>query len=158
MSEENVEIVRRHLAPYEGQDIVPAFREMVEQLGPTPESDAVLALWAEDPAWSHVHRDVVWETFGGGPLDAKMAGPAEVGRWWATDWANAWEAYTYRVVEYRDLGEWVLTRVEVRATGRGGIPVDMRTFEIRKVRDGKIAVIKVFALEADALEAAGLSE
>jgi hypothetical protein len=158
MSAEDVAIVRRHLAPYEGQDVVPVFREIVDQLGPAAEPDAVLAAWAEDPAWRHVHPEVVWETFGGGPLDAKMAGPAEVGSWWATDWAEAWEAYAYRIVEYRDLGEWVLTPVDVRATGRGGIPVEMRTFEIRKVREGKVAVVKVFLTEAEALEAAGLSD
>jgi hypothetical protein len=34
----------------------------------------------------------------------------------------------------------------------------MRTFEIRKVREGKVAVVKVFLTEAEALEAAGLSD
>jgi hypothetical protein len=52
----------------------------------------------------------------------------------------------------------VLTSVDVRATGRVGIPVEMRTFEIRKVRDGKIAVCRIFGTERRALEAAGLSE
>ena len=97
------------------------------------------------------------EVTGGGPLDVKATGPTEVARWW-TDWADAWDSYVYRVVEYRDVGEWVLASVDVRARGRGGIPVEMRAFEIRSVRDGKIAVSKVFATEAQALEAAGLSE
>ena len=157
MSEENVEVVRRHLEPYDGEDIVPVFRKALNRLGAAPEPDAVLDLWAEDPSWRHIHPEFVLELTGGGPLDVKATGPAEVARWW-TDWADAWDSYVYRVVEYRDLGEWVLTSVDVRATGRGGITIEGPAFEIRSVRDGKIVVQKVFATEADALEAAGLSE
>jgi hypothetical protein len=51
----------------------------------------------------------------------------------------------------------MLTPVDVRATGRGGIPVEMRTFEIRTVRDGKIDLARVYSTEAEAL-AAGLRE
>jgi ketosteroid isomerase-like protein len=157
MSRENVELVRRHLVPYDGQDFVPVLSEAVDRLGPEPESDAVLALWAENPSWRHLHPEVVWEIAIRGPVDVKVTGPIEMLRWWA-EWLELWESYVYRAVEYRYLGEWVLTSVDVRATGRGGIPVEMRTFEIRKVRDGKIAVCRVFGTERRALEAAGLSE
>jgi hypothetical protein len=157
MSQENVEMVRRHLDPYEGEDFVPVLSEAVEELGPEPQPDAVLALWAEGPSFRHLHQEVAWEVAIGGPLDVEATGPTEILRWWA-EWLEVWESYVYRAVEYRDLGEWVLTPVEVRATGRGGIPVEMRTFEIRRVRDGKIDVCRVFGTEQQALEAAGLSE
>ena len=157
MSQENVELVRRHLEPYDGKDLVPVLREAVDRLGPAFERQAVLDWWAEDPAWRYVHPEAVWEVAAGGPLDVKAAGPTKIARWWG-DWADAWESYVYRILEYRDLGEWVLIRGEVHATGRDGIPVEVRPFEIRSVRDGKIAVTRVFGTEAEALEAAGLSE
>ena len=75
---------------------------------------------------------------------------------WVT-WTEVWESYVYRVIEYRDLGEWVLTPIDVRAIGRNGIPVELRAFEIRSVRDGMIAVTKVFGSEREALEPPGYS-
>jgi ketosteroid isomerase-like protein len=77
--------------------------------------------------------------------------------WWA-DWAETWDSYVYRISEYRDLGDWVLTLTDVRARGRGGIPVEMRTFELWQPRDGKIARYRAFLTEQEALEAVGLSE
>ena len=117
----------------------------------------MLALWAENPSWRHLHPQGVWEIAIRGPVDVNATGPTEILRWWA-EWLELWESYVYRAVEYRDLGEWVLTSVDVRATGRVGISVEMRTFEIRKVRDGKIAVCRIFGTERRALAAAGLSE
>ena len=152
-----MELVRRHLEPYEGQDIVPSVRELVARLGPAPEPDAVIAVRADDPAWRHHHPEAEWETVFGGPLDMKAAGPVEMHQTWVA-WTEVWESYVYRVVEYRDLGEWVLTLIDVRGSGRNGIPVELRTFEIRSVRDGMIAVTKVFGSEREALQAARLSE
>ena len=157
MSQENVDLIRRHLEPHEAENLVPIFREFVDRLGPTPEAEAVLTLWGEDAAWRYVHPEIQWEAVGGGPLDAMATGPVEVAGRWA-DWVDAWESYVYRVIEYRDLGEWVLSIVEVRAEGRGGIPLTMRTFELRGIRDGKIAVCRIFGSEQVALEAAGLRE
>ena len=157
MSQESIELVRRHLEPYDGEDIVPVLSEAVDRLGPAPEPEPVLTLWAQDPSFRHLHPEAVWEIAVGGPLDVKATGPTEITRWWA-EWLEVWESYVYRAVEYRDSGEWVLSPVDARATGRGGIPVEMRTFEIRSVRDGKVAATRVFGTEAQALEAAGLEE
>jgi hypothetical protein len=157
MSQENVELVRRHLEPHEGQDIVPAISDLVARLGPAPEPDAVIAARAEEPTWRHHHPEAEWETVFGGPLDSKATGPVEMHQMWVA-WTEVWDSYVYRVVEYRDLGEWVLTAIDVRGSGRDGIPVELRTFEIRSVRDGMIAVTRVFGSEREALEAAGLSE
>ena len=40
MSEENVEMVRRHLKPYHGEAIAPILREAVDRFGTAPELDA----------------------------------------------------------------------------------------------------------------------
>jgi ketosteroid isomerase-like protein len=77
--------------------------------------------------------------------------------WWA-EWAGVWESYVYRNSAYRDLGDWVLTPTDVRARGRGGIPVEMRVLQLWQVRDGKVAALRVFLSEREALEALGLSE
>jgi hypothetical protein len=61
--------------------------------------------------------------------------------------------------EYRDLGDWVLTVHDVRARGRGGIPVEIRAAaQLWKVHDGKIAVVRVFGSSDDALKAVGLEK
>jgi hypothetical protein len=118
MSQESIELVRRHLEPYDGEDIVPVLSEAVDRLGPAPEPEAVLTLWAQDPSFRHLHPEAVWEIAVGGPLDVKATGPTEITRWWA-EWLEVWESYVYRAVEYRDSGEWVLSPVDARATGRG---------------------------------------
>jgi hypothetical protein len=65
------------------------------------------------------------------------------------------------------LAQWAEIELEVTATGafgasehggRGGIPVEMRTFELRQVRDGKVARYRGFLSEAEALESADLTE
>ncbi len=58
MSQENVELVRRFYEPIQGENLVPRLQEAVERVGPDPQTEAVVAFWAEDPAWQHVHPDV----------------------------------------------------------------------------------------------------
>jgi hypothetical protein len=60
----------------------------------------------------------------------------------------------YRVVEYRDLGLWVLTPFELEARGRDGLPLRMQVFQLWHVHEGKAAIVRGFLTEADALEAA----
>jgi hypothetical protein len=74
------------------------------------------------------------------------------------DWLEGWESYVHRVVEYRDLGDWVLVPLELRACGLTGVRVEMRAFQIIQVRDGKVAVYRSFRTEQKALEAAGLKK
>jgi hypothetical protein len=157
MSQENVEIVRSFNAPHEGQNVVPVIREMVERLGPDPQPDAVLAEWGEDPGYQNLHPEFELDVSAAGAFGTVARGPREVMLSWA-GWIEAWESYVYRTVEYRDIGDWVLQTVDVRARGRGDIPVEMRTFQVWQVRDGKVAVYRAFLSEQDALEAVGLSE
>ncbi len=152
MSQEDVDVVRHFNAPYEGENVVPVFRDGAKRLGPDPQEDAVLAEWAKDPAYQNMHPEIEWDVRATGAFGSVARGPRELALWW-TDWSQAWESYIYRVIEYRDLGDWVLTRSQVWARGRGGIPVEMQTFEIWRVRDGKISVYRVFLSEREALKA-----
>ena len=156
MSQADVEVVRQLNAPYEGVDLVPFIRDYVERFGPDPDEDAVLAASAEDPSWRHFHPDIEWEASVPG-LPSSVHGIRELAMWWG-EWVEAWESYEARMLEYRDLGDWILVPADVRARGRGGIDVEMRTFQLYRVRDGKVAVYRVFLSEREALHAAGLAE
>jgi hypothetical protein len=79
MSQESVELVRRHLEPFEGEEIVPIIGEAVDRLGPEPEPEPVLTRWADDPSWRHFHpegrRAIVW----GGSFELEATGaPVEM--------------------------------------------------------------------------------
>jgi hypothetical protein len=119
MSEENVEVVRGLNDPYEGEDVMPGIRAAVAHFGPDPDPAVVLAWWADDPGWRHVSAEVEWDTTAIAGIGSKVRGPTEVALWWA-DWTNAWERYVYRTLEYRDVGEFVLTKSAVEARGPGG--------------------------------------
>jgi hypothetical protein len=156
VSQEDVEVVRRFVQPGESEDLVPWVREFVERLGPDFQREAVIAYCAQDPGLQHIHPDIEWDMPLGG-----FSGVARGAREWAlwmVDWLETWESYAHRAVEYRDLGDWVLVPMDVRARGLMGVPVEMRAFQIYQVRDGKVAVLRVFRTEQKALEAAGLSE
>jgi ketosteroid isomerase-like protein len=155
MSQENVEIVRQLNAPWEGKDVVPWIRDGVGRLGPDYQREAVLAYWAEDPAFQYLHPDIEWDASATG-MSAPAHGPRGLASWWA-DWLEVWESYVVRILEYRDLGDWVLAPADVKARGRDGIVVEMRTFQLYRVREGKLAVYRVYLSEQEALEAVGLA-
>lgn len=157
MSEENLEIVRRFNDPYEGEDVMPMIRAAVAHFGSDPDPAVVLAWWADDPGWRYAHPEIEWDTTSIPGIGSKVKGPTEVSLWWI-EWTEAWERYVYRTAEYRDLGELVLTKTPVEARGPGDVPVAMTVFQLWEVRDGTVAVCRVFMSEAEALEAAGLSE
>ena len=156
MSQENVEIVRSANEPHNGEDMVPIIREFVEGITEWADTDAVVAAAATDPMVRPMHPDVEW--------DASAIGVFGVGHglyglalFW-NEWVEMWESYVYEMREYRDLGDWVLTVNDARARGRGGIPVETPVFQIWKVRDGKIVIVRLFGSEAEALKAVGLEE
>jgi LmbE family N-acetylglucosaminyl deacetylase len=155
MSQEDVQVVQRFLSPYEGEDLVAPMQEFVERFGPDFPPDAVLAFWAEDPSWQHAHPDIEWDSRAAGLLLAR--GPRELSLW-VVEWLEAWDRYVNRVVEYRDLGDWVLVLMDIRARGRQGIAVETLNFSLYQVRDGKVAVYRTFRSEREALEAARVRE
>jgi ketosteroid isomerase-like protein len=153
MSQESVEVVRGYCAPQEGVNVIPTIRAAAEQLPPDSQPDAVAALAAEDPVWRHLHPDIEWDI---SSVDVSCAhGFTELALWWAS-WVEVWDSYVVRILEYRDLGDWVMTPAEVHAVGRNGIAVDLRFFQVWQMRDGKIAVVRLFPSERRALEALGL--
>ena len=157
MSQENVEVVRGFNAPREGENLIPVVREALERLGPDPAPEAILALWGEDPGWRYAHPDIEWDLRATGAVGSAARGPREVGAWWA-EWVEVWESYVYRMRDYRDLGDWVLTPTEIRARAREGITAAMDVFQLWQVRDGKVAVLRAFLSEPEALQAVGLRE
>ncbi len=75
------------------------------------------------------------------------------------DWRQAWTDYEMEIERVEDLGDQVMTIERNRAKGkRSGVGVDMRTYSLWKLRDGKVVRWQGYASEDEALEAAGLSE
>ena len=154
MSRENVEVVRLANEPHNGEDMVPILQEFVEGVTDWSDTDAVVAAFADDPAWQHLHSDIEWdwsalEFFG------VARGFFELAVVWR-ELVEVWESYVYEIREYRDLGDWVLTVNDVRVRGREGIPLEARAAQLWKVRDGKIVIVRVLLSEAQALKAVGL--
>jgi ketosteroid isomerase-like protein len=78
---------------------------------------------------------------------------------WVVEWRREWTDYELDVERFEDLGDQVLTFERNRAIGkRSGVEVDMQTVSLWTLRDGKVARWQGFASEAEALEAAGLSD
>jgi ketosteroid isomerase-like protein len=131
MSEENVEIVRRHIEAYLAGDNEAALAAY------DPEVEFDVSIRPE----GHVYR---------GP-----DGIVEAVR----TWTGTWEDYKIEVEEIIDAGENVL--VVDRQTGRGkgsGVPLDQQTFWVYSLRDGKIVRVVWLPTREEALKAAGLSE
>ena len=156
MSERSVEVVRCFNEPHESENVIPWIQAALERVGPDPDAATVLSVWADDPGWRYGHPEIEWDVSGVGAVGAAARGARDVAVWWA-DWVETWRSYIYRMVEYRDLGEWILTPVDVRAEGREGISVDMRIFQIWRVQGGQIRAMRAFLSEREALEAAGSS-
>src|SRR2546429_9843613 len=128
--------------------MVPVIREFVEGVVDWSNTDAVVYAMANQPNARHLHPDVEWDTSGQGLLGVAH-GLYEVATGWR-EWVELWESYIYEMREYRDLGDWVLTINDARARGRGGIPVEMRSFQMWQVRDGKIVIVRTFLSEVEA--------
>src|ERR1700741_3439501 len=127
----------------------------MDLLGPEFEPSAIRADWADHPVWKHAHPEIEW--FSDAPLLSRTAsGPRDVMLWWK-EWVEMWESYIFTTVELRDLEDWVLNVADVRARGRQAIDVEMRVFELARVRDQKIAAYGAgFRSEQAALKAVGL--
>src|SRR5687767_7631750 len=92
---------------------------------------------------------------GGGPL----RGHGSARRLWES-WAATFPDRQFEVDQIRDLGGDT-TIAAVRFQGRGvgsGVPVEQQVWHVIWWRNKKIARWQAFPTEADALEAAGLSE
>ena len=153
MPDKPVEVVRRFNEAYDGTDVIPTLRGLLAEHGSDPTPDEILAIWSEDPSWRHAHPEIEVDTSGLGVAGGPLRGPNEIWSWWH-DWTAAWQTYITHVVEYRELGDSVMTVSDIDATGPNGIPVKMRVFIVWTVRDDKVASSRAFVSEEEAIAAA----
>jgi ketosteroid isomerase-like protein len=91
-------------------------------------------------------------------LEGEYRGHAGLRRWW-TDFLAVFPDYTIEVEELRDLGD--LTLAHIRGWGHSAAsetPLVDPFWHPMRWRDGKCVWARNFLTEAEALEAAGLSE
>jgi ketosteroid isomerase-like protein len=91
-------------------------------------------------------------------MEGGLHGHDGIRRWWDS-WFGAFPDYDIEVVEVRDLGDAVLATL--RAVGHGGgsgVPFEDNVWCASRWRSGKCMWWQMFYTEAEALEAAGLSE
>jgi len=135
MSEENVEIVRR------------AFKAFNER-----DADPLHEVFTADVEFGPVLLS------GGGVEAAVFRGHAGM-----TDFlemqAETWERSVAKPVAIQDLGDQAVVEVHLDALGRAsGVPVSRTSWNLLAFREGKIAAVRVYTTEEEALEAAGLAE
>lgn len=147
MSQQDVELVRALLAPFEQGDLIPMWRDdaifagLLEATGDrfTPDFECVF-----------VRDDIKRSTYDG--VEGLRAA-------WL-DWLEPWASYHAGVEEVVDAGGGrvvVLTRDHARPKGASA-EVDFLGAPIWTVRDGKIARIEFYFNRAEGLAAAGLAE
>jgi ketosteroid isomerase-like protein len=100
----------------------------------------------------HFAPDIAWDATAIG-VTGKAGGLHELAAWYR-DWMGLWESYVSRMVEIREVDGWILTPTDVRARGRGGLELEMRVFQLWRVRDGKVVVMRAFLTDQEALVAA----
>jgi ketosteroid isomerase-like protein len=133
MSQENVELYYRVTAAINRRDL-----------------DAVLTL--SDPDIEFVPRIV--EVEGGG----SYCGHDGVRSWWENLF-GVFPDFRSEVEEVRDLGDVTVARVRLCGQGMGSdAPTEQRSWVVYEWRDMKTIWWGTFRSEAEALEAAGLSE
>jgi ketosteroid isomerase-like protein len=134
MSQENVEVVREATDAYNRQD-----------------PDALIAC---------LRHDVEWEAQSGIPgIPGVYRGRAEV-REWFEEFLEVWESFHAEVADTTETSDGrVVVEFNVTARGRGsGVETQLRVWTIFSFANGKIARRQAFFDQAEALEAAGLSE
>jgi ketosteroid isomerase-like protein len=134
MSGENVEVVRRGVAAFERGDMEALLQLADEDIVITQVSDV-----PGIPAQQHGHRGVL-EAF-------------EV-------WPEQWDDFRIEILRIAAApGGKVIATVRTRGRGKqSGVEVDMEFSFVFAFRDAKITEWQLFVREAEALEAAGLSE
>jgi ketosteroid isomerase-like protein len=147
VSQQDVELVRALLAPFEQGDIIPMWRDDAIVAA---RQEAVGELLTPDFECVFVRADVGRSTYPG--VDGLRAA-------WL-DWLEPWDSYHAEIEDVIDAGAGrvvVLTRDHARPKGASA-EVDFLGAPIWTVRDGKIARIEFYFNRAEGLAAAGLAE
>jgi hypothetical protein len=136
MSQENLEVVRRALA--------------VNRSGPPGETvEQVVALAAPTVRFRSRLTSVEGAAYKG----------HEGARRYYDDLSDAWREWRNEVDEIAEIRpDTVLANTRFLATGHSGVTVELRSFTLWVLSDGKVLELTAFSSERDALEAAGLSE
>ena len=132
MSQENVEIVQRHMEAWNQRDLVTLF-----------------ALWRSDAEmdWSQSR----------GPLQGVYRGHREIEAFWNEFWST-FEVVQLEMRNFTEIGSEVVARSTAHMYGRGGVEVFARSTMVYTVENGQITRLRMFQERAEALEAVGLSE
>ena len=105
-----------------------------------------------------MHPEVEWRTSGRFPdLEPVYHGLEGVRRFWEDFWAP-WEEVVLEPLEFRIRGNEAVIDTRFRARGRGGIEVDITTYNRYGRRDGKVVLVETHLTRESALAAAGLAE
>jgi ketosteroid isomerase-like protein len=131
MSQENVEIVRRHVEAWNRHDMA-----------------TLSALWRSDAEidWSRAR----------GPLKGVYRGQGERETFW-NEWFSTFEDAQIELQGFTEVGSEVVASNTARFRGREGIEVTARSFSVYTVENGQITRLRMFQEEAEALKAAELS-
>ena len=147
MSQENVELVRGLLGPFEQGDIIPLFRDDVISAARTV---AAAPFFTSDFECVFVRADVGRAAYSG--LDGLRAA-------WL-DWLAPWASYHAGVDDVIDAGDGrvvVLTRDHACPKGTSA-EVTFLGAPVWEVRDGKVSRIEFYWDRAEGLAAAGLEK
>lgn len=132
MSEENVETVQRGIEAWNGRDLT----TWVGLFHPDAELD-----------WSRSH----------GPLMHVYRGHAGLETFWDA-WFSTFEQVHLETHGFTEAGSEVVVPNTAQIRGRQGIEVIARSTFVFTVANGQITRLRMFQEQAEALEAAGLSE
>ena len=132
MSQENVEIVRRHVEEWNRCDLT----AWLASFRPDGEID-----------WSRAR----------GPLKGVYRGHRELERFWNEFWSTFAEAQV-EAHGFTEAGSEVVVPNTAHMQGRDGIEVVARSALVYTVENGQITRLRLFQERAEALEAAGLRE
>jgi ketosteroid isomerase-like protein len=147
MSQQDVEIVRRLLGPFEQGDLVPLFRDEAISASITSASAPYVT---SDFECVFVRDDVGRSSYSG--LEGLRAA-------WL-DWLLPWDSYNAGVEDVIDAGEGrVLVLTNDRACPKGAsAEVTFLGAPVWTVRDGKVSRIEFYWNRAEGLAAAGVAE
>jgi ketosteroid isomerase-like protein len=132
MSEENVEVVRRHIEAWNRRDLMTLF-----------------ALWRSD-------AEIDWSR-SRGPLKGVYRGHRELETFWSEFWST-FEVVELELSDFRQTGPYVVASNTAHMRGRDGVEVTARSTSVYTVENGQVTRLRLFQERAEALEAVGLRE